>query len=82
MASAAILRLINLEEKTMSDTTSQYRKFKLGTMTVTITLEGDRYHVRARKLTPLTDEDYNQLQIPEHQLRYYGLQPRGGAGSE
>lgn len=60
----------------MSDTTSQSRKLKLGTMTVIITLEGDAYPVRARKATPLTDEDYIQQQILEHQLRYYGLQPR------
>ena len=45
-------------------------------MTVMITLEGDTYYVRARKSTPLTDEDHIQLQILEHQLRYYGLQPR------
>jgi hypothetical protein len=74
--------LINPAEKTMSDTTSQSRKLKLGTMTVIITLEGDAYHVRAHKATPLTDEDYIQQQILEHQLRYYGLQPRGTAGSE
>lgn len=60
----------------MSDTTSQSRKLKVGTMNVTITLKGDSYHVRARKSTPLTDEDHIQLQILEHQLTYYGLQPR------
>ena len=60
----------------MSDTTSQSRKLKLGTMTVMITLESDTYHVRARKSTALNDEDHIQLQILEHQLRYYGLQPR------
>ena len=61
----------------MSDTTSQSRKLKLGTMTVTSTLKGYTYHVHARKATPLTDDD--QIQ---HQLRYYGSQQRGAAGSE
>jgi hypothetical protein len=77
MASAAILRPINQEQRTMSDTTSQSRNLKLGTMTVMIAREGDTYHVRVRKSTPLTKEDQIQLQILEHQLRYYGLHPRG-----
>jgi hypothetical protein len=63
-------------------TTSQSRKLKLGTMTVMITRAGDTYHVRPRKSTPLYDEDHIQLQILEHQLRYYGFQQRGAAGSE
>lgn len=48
----------------MSTATSQSRKLKLGTMTVMITLERGRYHVRARKSTPLSDEDCRlQMQI-------------------
>jgi hypothetical protein len=81
MASAAILRPINLEQRTMSDTTSQSRKLRIRNMTVMIAREGDTYHVRVRKSTPLTKEDYIQLQILEHQLSYYGLDPRGAAGS-
>ena len=66
----------------MSDTTSQSRKPKLGTMTVMIKLEDNTYRVRARKATTLTDEDYIQLKILEHQLRYYGLELRGVGKSE
>jgi hypothetical protein len=47
-----------------------------------ITLEGDTHHVRAHKSTTLTDEGYLQLQILEHQLKDYGFQQRGAAGSE
>jgi len=61
---------------------SKPRKLQLGSTTVTITLTGEAYRVRARKGTPLTKEDHIQLQILEHQLRYYGFQPFGAAGSE
>jgi hypothetical protein len=51
-------------------------------MTVMITLEGETYYVRARKSTALSGEDHIQLQILEHQLRYYGFQQPGASGSE
>ena len=66
----------------MSDTTSQSRTLKIRNMTVMIAPEGDTYHIRVRKSTPLTKEDHIQLQILEHQLRYYGLQPRGAVRSK
>ena len=54
----------------MSDAPSQSRRFQLGTMTVTVTQQGSTYRVRAQKDEPLSEEDYIQLQILEHQLRY------------
>jgi hypothetical protein len=54
----------------MSDTPSQSRRFLLGTTTVTVTQQGSTYRVHAHKDESLSQEDYIQLQILEHQLRY------------
>jgi hypothetical protein len=51
-------------------------------MTVMMTLEGETYDARARKSTAHTGKDQIQLQILDHQLRYYGFQQPGASGSE
>ena len=81
MASAAIVRAINQEKEPCQTRPANPVSPKSENMIVMIARQGDTYHVRVRKSTPLTKEDYIQLQILEHQLSYHGLDPRGAAGS-